>query len=310
MTRYATFTNHRLAQTIVREIEARQVMTRNLNDPIICLDRATKPIHQPITTHPMLVSDRAICLRRFEYSETSQIVTLFTRQHGLFKTIAKGAHRMTKAGQSRFDGGVDLLDEAVALFTSHVDRELNTLAEWKITHGRRQIRSNLRAIYLCLYLAELVSELFELHDAHPSLFDRLSSTLDRLGGGQIEAHAMACTIDILRQAGVMPRIAYCAVCNAPVLNQTSITNSPEHGGALCFNCETALTERYRIDGPILQLAAAIWRLPRIDGEVENLPAVSIGQSTPFHSMLVRHIQHTTGRSLRTARYILECPTEA
>jgi len=252
-----------------------------------------------------LVSDRAICLRRFEYSETSQIVTLFTRQHGLFKTIAKGAHRMTKAGQSKFDGGVDLLDEAIAVFTDHVDRELNTLAEWKVTHGRRLIRSNLRAMHLGLYLAEMVSEFFELHDPHVALFDRISSTLDQLASESMEAEALACTIDILREAGVMPRIAYCAVCNSPVLNQTSITSSPEHGGVLCFNCEGSLTERYRIDGSILQLAAAIWKLPRNDGQVEGIPPVTIQQSTPFHSMLVRHIQHTTGRKLRTARYVLD-----
>ena len=57
-----------------------------------------------------LVNDRCICLRKIEYSETSQILALFSRGHGLVRVIAKGAHRRTKAGASKFDGGVDLLD--------------------------------------------------------------------------------------------------------------------------------------------------------------------------------------------------------
>src|SRR5437763_636670 len=62
-----------------------------------------------------LARDRCICLRKTEYSETSQILTLFARNHGLIRTIAKGAHRTTKAGASKFGGGIDLLDLADAV---------------------------------------------------------------------------------------------------------------------------------------------------------------------------------------------------
>ncbi len=57
-----------------------------------------------------LVSDRCICLRKLDYSETSQILMLMSRDYGIIRVIAKGAHRKTKAGASRFDGGIDLLD--------------------------------------------------------------------------------------------------------------------------------------------------------------------------------------------------------
>ena len=57
-----------------------------------------------------LVRDRCICLRKTEYSETSQILTLFGRDLGIVGVIAKGAHRRTKAGASKFDGGIVLLD--------------------------------------------------------------------------------------------------------------------------------------------------------------------------------------------------------
>jgi DNA repair protein RecO (recombination protein O) len=103
-----------------------------------------------------LVADRCICLRKVEYSETSQILTLLAREHGIVKAIAKGAHRRTKAGASRFDGGVDLLDIGQAVFTSDPSREMSTLTEWKLQEGHPALRRNLRSLYLSLYAAELV----------------------------------------------------------------------------------------------------------------------------------------------------------
>src|SRR5580704_15402001 len=111
-----------------------------------------------------LVQDRCICVRKVEYSETSQILVLFARQHGLLRVIAKGAHRRTKAGASKFDGGADLLDIGQAVFTLDPARDLNTLTEWSLREGHLDLRKNLRSMYLGLYAAELVSTLSEEQD--------------------------------------------------------------------------------------------------------------------------------------------------
>src|SRR6476661_6903878 len=124
-----------------------------------------------------LTRDRCICLRRTEYSETSQILTLFGREHGLLRLIAKGAHRRTKAGASKFDGGADLLDLGDAVFSLRLEKELATLTEWSLRDGHLELRGSLRALYLGQYAAELTSLLFEEHDPHPWLFDRLARTL-------------------------------------------------------------------------------------------------------------------------------------
>src|SRR4030095_5051404 len=114
-----------------------------------------------------LVNDRCICLRRAEYSETSQILLLFGRAHGLVRVIAKGAHRVTKAGASKFGGGIDLLDLADATFTDRADKDLSTLTEWKLLDGHLELRRSLRGLYLGFYAAELVGLLIEEHDPHP-----------------------------------------------------------------------------------------------------------------------------------------------
>src|SRR5687768_10236753 len=133
-----------------------------------------------------LAHDRCICLRKFDYSETSQILTLFSREHGILRVIAKGAHRRTKAGASKFDGGVDLLEVGHAVFRHDPARELPPLTEWSLREGHTELRRNLRGLYLGLYAAELVGRLIEEHDPHPELFDRLEATLTELGTARRE----------------------------------------------------------------------------------------------------------------------------
>src|SRR5437667_9811792 len=87
-----------------------------------------------------LSHDRCICLRKVEYSETSQIVTLLGRQHGIMRVIAKGAHRTTKQGASKFGGGIDLLDVAQAVFTLDLEKNLGTLTEWTLVEGNLHLR--------------------------------------------------------------------------------------------------------------------------------------------------------------------------
>src|SRR5437868_4048434 len=114
-----------------------------------------------------LAQDSCICLRKVEYSETSQILTLFGRQHGVMRVIAKGAHRTTKQGASKFGGGIDLLDQGQAVFTLDLEKQLGTLTEWTLVDGHLDLRRQLRALYLAQYAAELVSMLIEEHDPHP-----------------------------------------------------------------------------------------------------------------------------------------------
>ncbi|MFQ6036643.1 MAG: DNA repair protein RecO, partial [Sedimentisphaerales bacterium] len=53
----------------------------------------------------MLIKDTAICIRAVDYSETSQIVTFFTRATGKIRAIAKGSKRP----KSAFDGPIEIL---------------------------------------------------------------------------------------------------------------------------------------------------------------------------------------------------------
>src|SRR5690242_17111119 len=173
-----------------------------------------------------LVNDRCICLRKIEYSETSQILALFSRGHGLVRVIAKGAHRRTKAGASKFDGGIDLLDIGEAVFTHTSERDLGTLCEWGLREGHLELHRNLRAIYLGLYAAELTGALIEEHDPHPDLFDRLEQSLSELATPRTEETFLSLELDLLRESGYLPEMSACVACGQLVVDRSFF--SPSH----------------------------------------------------------------------------------
>src|SRR5579864_360275 len=206
-----------------------------------------------------LVRDRCICLRKIEYSETSQILTLFAREHGITPVIAKGAHRRTKAGASKFDGGIDLLDVGDAVFSHDVARELIPLTEWALREGQLELRKNLRGIYLGLYAAELVGRLIQEHDPHPELFDRLERTLPELATNRREQSFLVFQLDLLRESGYLADLRVCASCSGSA--EGAACFSSDRGGVICRNCEPLTPDRAELDPRLLRLLQGILRLP-------------------------------------------------
>lgn len=250
-----------------------------------------------------MVQDRCICLRKVEYSETSQILLLFTRRRGLVRVIAKGAHRTTKAGASKFGGGIDLLDVADGVFTDRPEKDLATLTEWHLREGHRELRRSLRGLYLGFYAAELVSLLIEEHDPHPELFDRLEQTLLELGTPRTEAAFVVFELDLLRQTGYLPELRTCVSCGSAVADRLTVSFAPARGGVVCRSCEGAFPDRLTVDGRLLGIMQYVLNLGRHNGPTSRLPMLSRHQTDPINRLLAGHVQHTLSRRLRVAKYV-------
>ena len=115
----------------------------------------------------MLTKDTAICIRAVDYSETSQIVTLFTRQAGKISAIAKGSKRP----KSAFDGPIEVFSHGKIVFSDSNREKLATLTEFEQQTGFSNLASNLFALNCCFFAAELVDKLTNDYDPHPELFD-------------------------------------------------------------------------------------------------------------------------------------------
>jgi DNA repair protein RecO (recombination protein O) len=160
----------------------------------------------------MLTKDTAICIRVMDYSETSQIVTLFTKATGKITAIAKGSKRP----KSAFDGPIEVFSYGEIVFSDSSREKLATLTEFQQQPGFANLANNLFALNCCLFGAELVNGLTHDYDPHPGLFDSFLQFLQNANSHQDHRKLLALLIlfqlTLLKEIGLMPILNACANC--------------------------------------------------------------------------------------------------
>ena len=149
------------------------------------------------------ISDRAICIRHWDFSETSQTVSLFAREQGLLRGLAKGSRRE----RSSFSGGIDLMTLGDVVAIVKPTTELATITEWGLSRVWWTIRRNAAANRVAYYLADCIGRMLEKRDPHPGIFDGLVHTLDGIEDGMSEDEALLrFQWLLLNETGYRPRL--------------------------------------------------------------------------------------------------------
>ena len=129
------------------------------------------------------ICDDAICIRHWDWSETSQTVSLFTREHGVVRGLAKGSKR----DKAPFSGGIELLTRGEVVAIVRPSGALATLTAWDLTDAYTGARRSLRAFYVGSYLLDLVHHAVTDADPHQGLFDALCAVFSQLADRPEEA---------------------------------------------------------------------------------------------------------------------------
>ena len=207
-----------------------------------------------------LLKDSAIVLRRLDYSETSQVLVVFTRGHGQQRLIAKGVKRSTK---TRTAVGIDLLEHGSLVYSRRAGKEGNlaTLTQWHQENIFPHLRRDLRRSYAAQYAAEVTAQLTETHDSHPAIFDGLHHLLLALEQEDPLLALIAYLWLLLREIGLRPDLTRCVNCGRPTPEKGVLYFSSRQGGAICRDCEPAIVEKRRISQAIAQALASTDRRP-------------------------------------------------
>ncbi len=229
-------------------------------------------------------TDQAVVLRLTDYSETSQIVTVFAAAHGLLRLIAKGARRATR---KRASTGLDLLELGeLSFLPPRGDAQLGTLTDWLQQETFGGVRRELLRLYGALYAGELVASLTEEGDPHPHLFDALVRTLRALAGdGPAAASLPEFQSDLLRAIGYAPNLEHCLDCRRPPPRGSAVYFSSGAGGLLCRDCERHHVEKRRLPTGLLETGP------------------QTGDPRAWFDLLDYHLTHVAGRRFKTAAQV-------
>ncbi|QKK09566.1 MAG: DNA repair protein RecO [Planctomycetota bacterium] len=122
------------------------------------------------------IRDDAICIRHWDWSETSQTVSLFSCEHGIVRGIAKGSKRE----KAPFSGGLELLTRGEVVAIVRSNGSLATITSWDLRDAYTGVRRSLRAFYVGSYLVDLLHHAVTDADPHPGLYHRMVEVFETL----------------------------------------------------------------------------------------------------------------------------------
>ncbi|MHC4639498.1 MAG: DNA repair protein RecO [Planctomycetota bacterium] len=243
----------------------------------------------------MLTKDEAICIRALDYSETSQIVTFFTRETGKVSAIAKGSKRP----KSAFDGPMEVFSYGKVVFSDSNKEKLATLTEFEQQPAFTSLSTNLFAFNCCLFAAELTEKMTEDYDPHPELFDSLLQLLQNVNKrGNALALLILFQLSLLKEVGLGPVVSACANCKRKYEVQGTryeVYFSSSANGLICRDCEGSFPDKIKITPESAGCLGNVNMISNADEETLN----------EIEKALVYHFTELLGRRPKMAKYVLK-----
>jgi len=179
-----------------------------------------------VATSKRYSDEPAYVLHRYDWSETSLILEVFTRHHGRIALVAKGAKRPSSS----------LRPILMPLQPVHVafggDAEIRTLrsAEWQGGH----VMPTGAALLSGYYLNELLLNLLARDDPHAVLFDIYARVVEVIAGAGTQDDLLQATLRtwevlLLREIGLLPLLDQQTMTLGGLEREVRYTLVPEGG---------------------------------------------------------------------------------
>jgi DNA repair protein RecO (recombination protein O) len=209
----------------------------------------------------------AIVLRTWPIHEADQIVSLFTREQGRIKGVAKAAAKSRR----RFGGALEPMTWVTASYVEKPKQELVRLDACEvITSPLSHPVDYARAAALAFY-AEVLEETLPDHDPHDAVFRLLLAVLGQTRMGRIWMPVTYFSLWMTRLLGWMPSVTHCTACGeafggGPAFFHTQadglVCAQHKHAASRALSAESLALARRIFESPIAALAAEDWPASR------------------------------------------------
>ena len=177
----------------------------------------------------MIIDVEGIIINTKNYSDTSKIVDIFTKEYGVIGVMAKGC----KSLKSNLRSVTDKL--TYAKFTIFYKKDkLSILSEASVINNFSNIKKDIEKISYASFLIDLTNQVYKQSE-DTDLYDLLISSLVKINDN-FNPLIITNIVELkyLNYLGVMPNLDGCSICGA----KNVITLSSDKGGYLCKKCHT------------------------------------------------------------------------
>lgn len=173
-------------------------------------------------------SIEGIVLSETNYSESSKILNVLTKEHGLIGVMSKGCRNM----KSKLRG----VSRKLIYGTFHIyykEKSLSTLIGIDVINSFSKTIMDLERISYASFLLDLTMQVLKQNDSE-DIFELLKDTLLKLEEGLNSINLTnIMELKLLDYLGVSPSIDACTHCGS---DKQIVTLSSDGGGYICKNC--------------------------------------------------------------------------
>lgn len=232
----------------------------------------------------------AIVLRTWPIHEADQIVSLFTREFGKIKGVARAAAKSRR----RFGGALEPMTHVRAHYAERPSQELVRLDSFEILHSPLAEPVDYARAAALAFFAEVLEQTLPDHDPHDVVFRLLLSVLEQTRVDCIWMPVTYFALWITRLMGWLPDLSRCLVCGASLAPQPAWFHS-SHDGLVCAEHRGAHAVLLSADSHALALR--IFRSPASAFAGERWPR---NRGADLRRFAIQSLERHLERKLTTA----------
>lgn len=216
----------------------------------------------------MIQKAEAIVLKTLNHGDTSKIITLYSREVGRLKLIAKGV----RSPKSKAAGLFQPTRQLQVVYYTKAHSELQLFRSAELVNGFFGLENDFDRLTLAQVVVELLDRSVEAEERHPQLFQLLADTMERLSDPLIspaEAYWFF-HLHLLDELGFRPHMGQCSVCHDEL----------DQGGYLalgssdleCLKCHPATQDSIAVSPTIIDTVELLLSHPWSEVDLARISA--------------------------------------
>jgi DNA repair protein RecO (recombination protein O) len=242
----------------------------------------------------------SVVLHHTDWGEADRLLTLFTRELGRVRAVAKGVRKP----RSRKAGHLEPFTRSNLQLARGRDLFIITQAEAVATYPA--LKDDLILLGFASYIVELVTRFTYEEGENQALYRLLANSLDWLNRGDdptIVIHYYE--IRLLDLVGFRPQLFNCAQCEKEIHPEDQFFSASQ-GGVLCPNCGDRSSDRRPISIAALKFLRHFQRSNYADASRAQIDEVT---NTEIETVMHYYLTHILERGLNTPSFIRRVKSE-
>jgi len=233
---------------------------------------------------------KGIIFKRTNLGEADRILTIYTKDFGKIKVIAKGIRKI----KSKLAGNLELfcLDDLVIAEGRNLDIVCGAVTE-KCFFG---LRNDLKATHTAYYLSDVIDKLSDEEEPHKEIFELLDEMLSEVNGENAEILLPFFEIKFLSEMGYQPEVYHCTNCKEKIQNGKNFFDFDE-GGLVCESCRKSQLS-------ISEKAVKLLRL-FLEHDISYIKKIKLDRKIykEVEKITKNYLKYNSGKEFKSERFV-------